>query len=92
MRTELLRFNGAVEGDPTIDAWMKVHAGELRATAHQWFELMRKCGDEVGNSCMTAARGMFGRCALQLRRSIHFARKRGVLSRRTVVGSLGADR
>ncbi len=47
MRTELLRFNGAVERDPAIDAWMKEHAGELRAIAHQWFEVMRKCGDEV---------------------------------------------
>src|SRR5450759_3003982 len=47
MRTELLRFNGAVERDPTVDAWMKEHAGELGAIAHQWFEVMRKCGDEV---------------------------------------------
>src|SRR5579862_9374543 len=47
MRTELLRFNGAVERDPAIDAWMKEHAGELGAIAHQWFEAMRKCGDEV---------------------------------------------
>ena len=42
MRTELLRFNGAVERDPDIDAWMKGHAGELGAIAHQWFEVMRK--------------------------------------------------
>ena len=47
MRTELLRFNGAVERDPAIAAWMKEHAGELGAIAHQWFEVMRKCGDEV---------------------------------------------
>jgi hypothetical protein len=47
MRTELLRFNGAVERDPAIDAWMKKHAGELGAIAHQWYEVMRKCGDEV---------------------------------------------
>ena len=47
MRTELLRFNGAVERDPAIDAWMKEHAGELGAIAHHWFEMMRKCGDEV---------------------------------------------
>jgi hypothetical protein len=47
MRTELLRFNGAVERDPVIDAWMKKHSGELGAIAHQWFEIMRKCGDEV---------------------------------------------
>ena len=47
MRTELLRFNGAVERDPAIDAWMKEHAGGLGAIAQQWFEVMRKCGDEV---------------------------------------------
>ena len=46
-RTELLRFSGGVERDPAIDAWMKEHAGELGAIAHQWFEVMRKCGDEV---------------------------------------------
>ena len=47
MRTELLRFNGAVERDPAIDRWMNEHAGELGAIAHHWFEVMRKCGDEV---------------------------------------------
>ena len=47
MRTELLRFNGAVERDPAIDSWMKQHGGELGATAHEWFEVMLKCGDEV---------------------------------------------
>jgi hypothetical protein len=26
---------------------MKEHAGGLGAIAHQWFEVMRKCGDEV---------------------------------------------
>jgi hypothetical protein len=47
VRTELLRFDGAVERDPAIDAWMKEHEGELGVIAHQWFEVMRKCGDEV---------------------------------------------
>src|SRR5580704_16097439 len=47
MSTELLRFNGAVERDLAIDAWMKEHAGELGTIAHRWFETMRKCGDEV---------------------------------------------
>jgi hypothetical protein len=47
MRTELLRFNGAVERDPAIDEWMKEHGGELGAIAHEWFEVMRRCGDEV---------------------------------------------
>jgi hypothetical protein len=47
MRTELLRFNGALERDPAIDKWMKQHSGELGAIARQWFEVMRNCGDEV---------------------------------------------
>ena len=47
MRTELLRFNGAVERDPAIDAWMREQGGELGAIAQEWFEVMRKCGDEV---------------------------------------------
>ena len=47
MKEQLLRFNGAVERDPAIDAWMKNHAGELGDIARQWFELMRQCGDEV---------------------------------------------
>ena len=46
-RTALLRFNGAVERDPAIDAWMSERSGELGAIARQWFEAMRKCGDEV---------------------------------------------
>jgi len=59
-RTELFRLNGAVERDPAIDAWMKEH-GELRTIAHQWFEVMRKCGDEVRelmhDGCPTACLG-----------------------------------
>jgi hypothetical protein len=47
MREEFLRFNGTVERDPAIDAWMKEHAGELGALAQAWFQIMRKCGDEV---------------------------------------------
>ncbi len=43
----LLRFNGAVERDPAIDAWMQEHPGDLGAIAQQWFEVMRGCGDEV---------------------------------------------
>jgi hypothetical protein len=47
MRTELLRFNEALERDPAIDAWFKAHASELGAIAQHWFEVMRECGDEV---------------------------------------------
>jgi hypothetical protein len=60
-RTDLLRFNGAVERDPAIDRWMKEHAGELGAIAHEWFEVMRECGDEVRellhDGCPTACLG-----------------------------------
>jgi hypothetical protein len=47
MKTELLRFNGSVQRDPGVDAWLREHAGELGAIARQWFEVMRQCGDEV---------------------------------------------
>jgi hypothetical protein len=47
MKAKLLRFDGAVERDPAIDAWLNEHAGELGAIARRWFEEMRKCGDEV---------------------------------------------
>jgi hypothetical protein len=61
MKAELLRFNGAVARDPAIDAWMKKHTGELGTIAHQWFEVMRKCGDEVRellhDGCPTACLG-----------------------------------
>jgi hypothetical protein len=61
MRTDFLRFNGAVERDPAIDAWLKAHAGELGSIAHRWFEAMRKCGDEVRelvhDGCPTACLG-----------------------------------
>ncbi|WP_263357465.1 DUF1801 domain-containing protein [Acidicapsa ligni] len=40
-------MNNALERDPAIDAWFKNHEGELGAIAHQWFEAMRNCGDEV---------------------------------------------
>jgi hypothetical protein len=61
MRTDLLRFNGAVERDPAIDAWMEERAGELGEIARRWFEVMRGCGDEVRellhDGCPTACLG-----------------------------------
>ena len=60
-RTELFRLNGAVERDPAIDSRMKEHAGDLGAIAQKWFEIMRKCGDEVRellhDGCPTACLG-----------------------------------
>lgn len=61
MRTDLLRFDGVREHDPAIDAWMKKHSGELGRIARRWFEVMRKCGDEVRellhDGCPTACLG-----------------------------------
>jgi hypothetical protein len=61
MRTDFLRFNGAVERDPAIDVWLNGHAGDLGAIAQQWFAEMRNCGDEVRellhDGCPTACLG-----------------------------------
>ncbi|HEU5458750.1 MAG TPA: DUF1801 domain-containing protein, partial [Terracidiphilus sp.] len=48
MTTEgLLRFDGVLEHDPAIDAWLAARDGELGANARRWFQAMRACGDEV---------------------------------------------
>ena len=47
MNADLLRFDGTVERDDAVDAWLNGHAGELGAMARAWFEVMRGCGDEV---------------------------------------------
>lgn len=47
MNAELLRFDGAQEHDPVIDAWLNAHRGALGDIAREWFEVMRQCGDEV---------------------------------------------
>ncbi|MGB7136355.1 MAG: DUF1801 domain-containing protein [Acidobacteriaceae bacterium] len=47
MQSDLLRFNGAVQRDPAIDAWMHQHPVPLGDLAREWFEVMRNCGDEV---------------------------------------------
>jgi hypothetical protein len=47
LSTEILRFDGAVQRDPAIAAWMNQHPGELGAIAQHWFQVMRTCGDEV---------------------------------------------
>lgn len=45
--SQLLRFNGSLEHDPAVDAWMDEHPGELGAIARRWFQVMRDCGDDV---------------------------------------------
>ena len=45
--SRFLRFPTSVERDPAIHTWMDEHSGDLGAIAHQWFEVMRKCGGDV---------------------------------------------
>jgi hypothetical protein len=43
----VLWFDGAVERDPAIDAWLSQQTPELGAIARKWFARMRECGDDV---------------------------------------------
>jgi hypothetical protein len=67
---------------------MKKHEGELGVIAHQWFEVMRKCGDEVRallhDGCPVACLGdaSFGYVNIF---TSHV--NVGVLSRRSAAGS-----
>jgi len=45
--SQLLRFPGSVERDPSIEAWMREHPGDLGVIAQRWFEVMRSCGHDV---------------------------------------------
>ena len=48
MRSAIPRFNGTVELDPAIEAWLaEREGGPLGVLARRWFEVMRGCGDEV---------------------------------------------
>ncbi len=43
----LFRLSSSVKRDPAIDAWMEEHGDDLGTLAYYWFEVMRKCGDDV---------------------------------------------
>jgi len=45
--SQLFRLPSSVKRDPAIDAWMRQHPGELGEIAKHWFEIMRKCGEDV---------------------------------------------
>jgi hypothetical protein len=45
--SRLFRLTGTLRRDPAIDAWMQEQPGELRAIAQRWFEVLRRCGDDV---------------------------------------------
>jgi hypothetical protein len=61
MKSTILRFNGAVEHSPAIDAWLNKQPQKFRSIAQTWFEIMRNCGDEVRellhDGCPTACLG-----------------------------------
>jgi len=44
---QLLRFPSAVARDSMIDAWFASQASPLGNIARPWFELMRRCGNDV---------------------------------------------
>jgi hypothetical protein len=43
----LLRFPGGQARDPAIDAWLRGRPAALGDIARRWFDVMRKCGDDV---------------------------------------------
>lgn len=43
----LFRFDGAAERHPAVELWWDEHRGPLGAMARRWFEVMRRCGDDV---------------------------------------------
>jgi hypothetical protein len=45
--SQLFRFPTSVRRAPSVDAWMRQHADELGDIARHWFEVMRRCGDDV---------------------------------------------
>lgn len=45
--SRLLCFSGAVRRDPAIEGWLNEHPGELGAMSRRWFEVIRRCGDDV---------------------------------------------
>ena len=42
-----LRVDGALPGDPQVDAWFAERADPLGLIARTWFDRMRGCGEDV---------------------------------------------
>ncbi len=42
-----LTFNGAVKHQPRIDEWFEARPPDLASIGRQWFEEMRRCGEDV---------------------------------------------
>jgi hypothetical protein len=45
--SQLFRLPNSARRDPSIDTWLRQHSDELGEIAKYWFEVMRKCGDDV---------------------------------------------
>lgn len=45
--SQLFRFPTSVKRDPAIERWFDRCSGELGRIARAWFEVMRRCGDDV---------------------------------------------
>ncbi|MBW8848989.1 MAG: DUF1801 domain-containing protein [Burkholderiales bacterium] len=43
----LMRFPESLLHDPAVNGWMDSHSGELGAVAQHWFDVLRRCGDDV---------------------------------------------
>jgi uncharacterized protein DUF1801 len=46
-REALFTLTGAVKRDPAIESWLGRRPPELAPIARQWFERMRRCGNDV---------------------------------------------
>ena len=47
IRDRLFEFPTAVKRDPEVDAWFDARPGELGTIARHWFDVMRRCGEDV---------------------------------------------
>jgi hypothetical protein len=43
----LMRFPESLPLDPAVDRWMDSHPGALGSIAQHWFDVLRRCGDDV---------------------------------------------
>ena len=43
----LFRFNQAARRDPAVEAWLHERIDVIGGLAHQWFEQLRNCGDDI---------------------------------------------
>jgi hypothetical protein len=43
----IFHFSNSAKRDPAVSAWMNERSGEFGASARQWFDVIRGCGDDV---------------------------------------------